>query len=216
MTPWIPLGLAGLVSLPGAAARAQEVSLEPRLGVVIPVGELESFADAGVAGGLGAGIRIHPRVGLRVDLELGHLGVDLSGESTGADGGSGASLQLGDVRVWRYTVGFEGDLIVPGLSPLTLVVGAGAGGASLRADRTASVPEGFAALTEPSTFATARAGVRVGWDLSRRWNAFASLEGSALFTGEASPSETVPPGLLVDRGTLWAIPLTAGVRVRLY
>ena len=95
-------------------------------------------------------------------------------------------------------------------------LGAGAGGASLRADRTPSVREEFAALTEPSTFATARAGVRVGWDFSRRWNAFASLEGTALFTGEASPSEPVPPGLLADRGTLWAMPLTLGVRVRLY
>lgn len=212
----MPLGWIVLAALPGVPARAQEVSLDPRLGFVVPVGELESVADVGVAGGLGAGIRIHPRVGLRVDLVVENLaGVELPGGSSGS-AGPGSPLHLGDVRVWRYTAGVEGDVIVPGLVPLTVVVGAGAGGASLRTDGEVSVPEEFAALADPSTFATARAGVRVGWDFSRRWNAFASLAGTALFTGDASASEPAPPGLLAGRGTLWTLPLTVGVRVRFY
>jgi hypothetical protein len=182
---------------------AQEFTVDPRAGVSVPVGELGSRVDAGLAAGLGVAIRVHPRWSIRADVGVEDYD---GGVDTFAGPGEDLPLELEGARVWRYGIGVEADAIVPGLVPLTVVAGAGIGGASLRASSSADA-------SMRGDHPGARADIKLGWDFSRRWNAYAGLEAAAVFTGDAEAGSAASS---LGGGTIWAFPLTLGVRLRLY
>ncbi|HSM35031.1 MAG TPA: hypothetical protein VK837_01425 [Longimicrobiales bacterium] len=193
------------ISTTGATRQlaAQELTVDPRAGLSVPVGGLGSRVDVGVAAGLGVTMRVHPRWSIRADVAVEDYE---GGFDAFAGPGEDLPLTLEGARVWRYEVGVEADAIVPGLVPLTVVVGAGIGGASLRA-----ISPSDASLR--GDHPGAQADVKVGWDFSRRWNAFAGLEAAAVFTGDADAGSAARS---LGGGTIWAFPLTVGVRLRLY
>ncbi len=197
-----------------APIAAQDGSLDPRVGIAVPVGALGDFADAGPTAALGAALRVHPRFSLRVDVAIDEL--DGATVPSGAIGGS-EDVDLPGIRIWGYTAGAEADLIVPGLTPLTVVADVGLGGASVsQPDADASGPEAAIVGSGSATYFSAQGGVRIGWDFSRRLNAFAAAHAAAMFTGGPRSSVANGAEVLRGNGTLWAVPIVAGLRIRFY
>lgn len=200
---------------PASRAVAQEAALDPRIGVAVPVGAFADFVDAGPSVALGAGLRVHPRFSLRADVAVD----DLDGSTIPAQviTGGAEGTQLPGIRIWRYTAGAEADVIVPGLTPLTVVADVGVGGASIgRPDADPSAPDPVVSGPPPATHLTAHGGVRIGWDFSRRLNAFAAAHAMAMFTGDPLVYVAQGTELLAGNGTLWAVPIVAGLRIRFY
>lgn len=84
-----------LVAAPAAlnAQDASTFSVDARGGVEIPVSDLADVADLGPTGGVSARYRVHPRVDLRIDGELGLL-YGLEGDQP-----------TPDVELWRALAG---------------------------------------------------------------------------------------------------------------
>lgn len=201
------LGLLAALAGPRAAV-GQEVSLVPRVGVGIPAGSLADAVDAGVSFGVGAAVRIHPRVSVRLGASLDDLGGQ---EVTVAE--DLLTVRLPNVGLWRLAAAGEVDAIVPGLTPLTIVAGAGVGVAGFRErDVDRALLPAASDVSTLGTSAMAQVGLQAGWDFSRRWNAFVEGQAVAIFADETESATS--QGRM--GGTLWLVPITVGLRLRFY
>ncbi|MEN8375066.1 MAG: hypothetical protein ABFS34_06400 [Gemmatimonadota bacterium] len=200
--------VAALAALVAGPLSAQEITIDPRVGIALPVSSLADDVEAGLSFGLGVAVRVHPRISLRVDGALDELGGETLDLGVLPGSGGTVSVELPNVRLWRFSVGAEVDVIIPGLVPLTVVLNAGGGFGSFVDRELDQSLDGFPDISEIGTSAAAEAGLRVGYDFSRRLNVFVGGHVVGIF---ARTSSEEPTG-----GTLWMVPVTAGFRVRFF
>lgn len=208
-------GTAALLVLiaPTSVAAQHRFSLEARAGGAVPAGELAELDAPGAQVGGGVGVRLHPRVALRVDFDASFLRGGKELESGARS--PGVSL--------RHTIaGLEAVVGAPRLRdvPLTVSVNAGAG-RTLFDTEAFVVPfnrpeQGGQPFRITERYPTANAGVRASSRVSRRLDLVLSGQGFVTFTDE---EDTALLALLSDEiesfGTAWSFPVSVGVRVGL-
>lgn len=201
------LVVVGLAAAPSSlvAQETDRATLDPRLGVVFPVGGLDDVTDFSVSAGAGVSWTVLPHVALRGDLRYSRL----NGETDQAGGFLAPSLDL-----FTYSVGVEFDFPRPRWQQVPFTFGASLGvGAT---DMSGS--HRFENGTEVSfdqTYPTLTGGARVGVPITGRVLGFVSTEMLLIFADHEDTSvlTAVHPGAEpFDTG--WALPLTAGVQVR--
>lgn len=200
-----------LLGLPGGAA-AQAVDrpwvLEGRGGISVPAGELADVFDVGPSFGVGVGYRVHERVTLRVDGDVGLL--------NGADLATGAEAP--DTRLWHYNGGVEFEITEPNRSPWSLTANLGAGATTISGDDFA------APLTNPvtgetvddfsETYFTANGGLRVGYAVSPSLDVFAGGQWYLAFADEDDTAvySVLSPSEIDAFDTASEIPIVVGLR----
>ena len=172
-------------AMPPGVMDGPTVTLDGGLGVGLPVGDLGDAFDPGGAGDLGVGVRLNPRISLRLDGGAEFLSLE---EEVPSFAGTASDLTL-----WHYgaTVGL--DLVPPMRTPFRVTALLGGGGTTLDfrdADRT-------------ETYPSVNGGLRFGYQVDENVKVFADGRARLAITDEE------------DIGTddVWSIPLTAGVEV---
>lgn len=192
-------------SLTGVPVQAQvRWNLEARGGAGIPSGTLADIQDPGPALGLGVGLWVKPRLGVRFDGDWQLLG-----------GGSPAGPKLPDMTLGHYGLGLEVHLLQPGLIPWTALIGAGVGVTSVSLTRRDPV-RGVVELDE--TYFSTHGEVSLGYDVLVGLNLFLKAqvqvvfgdEGDLIFIPEGDPGDG--SSALPRVGTTVSVPLTAGIR----
>jgi len=165
--------LAGLLALPagaaaqglaGGAASEPTVMLEARGGMNVPTFDIADAVDAGPSFGIGAAVRVAPRVYLLGDVDVGFH----SGASVPA-GGSGP-----DVNVYHYMAKVGYDLVPASDSRWSLLVNAGAGALTFDVDGAQS-----------RTYPAINVGAKIGYRLTPRLSLVLSPQGDIAFSKEA-------------------------------
>lgn len=192
----VHIGVAVLLLAPGTtpAAGQQGVSIEGRAGLAVPTGDLGDTHDAGLAAGLGLGFDLGSRVALTADAELGALG---RGAASAGGGGQGSDA---DLKLWHVTGGVELQLLDPTMTYWTLAVHGGGGITAFDPDP-----------GEGHTYGTGRAGLSLGYRFSSEASFVAGVSAYALFVDEADFQDST--SFDVQSGTLWTVPITAGLRL---
>lgn len=191
----VHIAVAIFLLAPGAtpASGQQGVSIEGRAGLAVPAGDLGDTHDAGLAAGLGLGFDLGSRVALTADAELGSF-------PGGSAGGGGDQATHADLRLWHLTGGVELQLLDPTMTYWTLTVDGGGGITAFDPDP-----------GEGHTYGTGRAGLRLGYRFSSEASFVAGARAYALFVDEADFQDS--SSFDVRSGTLWTVPITAGLRL---
>lgn len=202
---WMAATMAVLASTAMAAGpAAAQFNFEGRGGAAVPVGDLEDLVDVGGTAGLGLGYRVHPRVNLRLDGDVGIF--------TGADD-FGA---VPDLRLWNYNGGAEVSILDPAATRWTLTANIGAGATTIDTDDFAPGGGDDADFTE--TYFALNGGLRVGYDVTDNVNLFLGGQSYVTFTDEVDFARlaALTPALEGEEvDSVWSIPLYAGIRVNL-
>lgn len=182
-----------MAAIAGSPTWAQQgISLEGRVGVAVPTGDLADTHDPGLAAGLGLGFDVGSRVALTGDVELGTYGGGL--EVVEPDFAVGADLSL-----WHVTGGVEVQLLDPAMTYWTLALHGGGGVTAFDPDP-----------GEGHTYGTGRAGLKLGYRFSPEASFVFDVRTNVLFVEEADFQDT---GFDVESGTIWTLPVTAGLRL---
>lgn len=171
--------------MPPGATDGPTVTMDGGFGVGLPVGDLGDAFDPGVAGDLGVGVRLNPRISLRLDGGAEFLSLE---EEVPSFAGTTSDLTL-----WHYgaTVGL--DLVPPMRTPFRVTALLGGGGTTLEfrdADRT-------------ETYPSVNGGLRLGYQLDQNVRLFADGRARLAITDEDD----------IGTESVWSIPLTAGVEI---
>lgn len=182
----------------------QRFSIEPRVGIAIPAGDLSDVADVGPGVGIGFAYRLSNRLAVRIDGDVDILsGLDSSG--TGPEGP--------DATIYHYGAGLQYALLDPATNRWAIDVNLGAGASTFDVDD-------FSAGGDPvdfsETYFTANGGVQVGYDVTPTVNVFGRGQAFLMFTDEddtavfsAFSPDIDPAGF----DTAWSIPLSVGVAI---
>lgn len=197
--------LAALVLLlaSGRSASAQsglpEVSVDPRMGIEFPVGDLSDIHTYGLTGGLGVAYRFHPNIAVRGDVDVGTL-EDKSGFLTPS------------LTTVHYGASVEFYLPKPPHQdfPLTVRWSIGGGATSLSGEEAfvEAEPIDFSA-----TYPTLGSAVKIGYEVTPEVEFFAGGQMYLIFADEAETAE-----LYVNEpghgpfGTTWSAPVVLGVK----
>jgi len=155
---------AAAQGLSGGTAREPTVMVEARGGLNVPTFDIADAVDAGPSFGIGAAVRVAPRVYLLGDVDLGfHSGASVAGGASGPD-----------VKVYHYMAKLGYDLVPASDSRWSLLVNAGAG--ALTFD-----PDGAQSHTYPAI----NVGAKLGYRLTPRLSLVLSPQGDIAFTKEA-------------------------------
>lgn len=191
------IGVAVLLLAPGTtpAAGQQGISFEGRTGLAVPAGDLGDTHDVGLAAGLGLGFDLGSRVALTADAELGAFG---GGAASAGGGGQGPAA---DLKLWHVTGGVELQLLDPRMTYWTLALHGGGGITAFDPDP-----------GEGHTYGTGWTGLSLGYRFSSEASFVAGVRAYALFVDEADFQDAT--SFDVQSGTLWTVPITAGLRLR--
>jgi len=197
-----------MLSVPGAS---QSLSLEGYGGVAFPAGDLAKMQSAGATFGVGIGAGVHPRVGLRLDVEASILEGKEVGNGTEFPGINQVHV-LGGVETPLYrSAGTR--------RPLTLSASLGAG-VTLFEVEAFVVPQGRPqagrSFVVQESYPAVGGGLRLALALSRSANVVLSAHARRVFLdGE----DVAVLGLISDRvqspEAAWSLPLTLSARLRL-
>jgi len=159
----LPAGAAAQ-GLAGGTEREPTVMVEARGGMNVPTFDIADAVDAGPSFGVGAAVRVAPRVYLLGDVDLGfHSGATLAG------GGSGP-----DVNVYHYMAKLGYDLVPPSESRWSLIVNAGAGALTFDVDG-----------ADSHTYPAINVGAKLGYRLTPRLSLVLSPQGDIAFSKQA-------------------------------
>lgn len=200
----IALGALGLLAAAGTA-RAQEagsVTVDPRGGVVFPVGALDEVTDFSVSVGGGLAYRVSRDVAIRGDLRYGRL----DGETDEQGRAVAPSLDL-----LHYTAGVAVDFPRPRWqnAPLSFQMNLGVG--ATRMSGSERYGDG-SRLEFDQTYPTLTAGGKIGLPVASRIRAFVASEAYLIFADEddtAVLTDRAPGADPFDTG--WTVPLTVGI-----
>lgn len=203
--------LAGLPE--GAAAQAvdQPWVLEGRGGISVPAGNLADVFDVGPGLGAGIGYRVHPRVALRIDGDVGIL--------SGADD-LATGTEAPDTRLWHYNGGVEFELTPPEASRWEVTANLAGGATTFSGDDFAQPltnPVTGETVTDFSeTYFTANGGLKVGYDISPSVNVFAGGQWYLAFTDEDDTAvfSALSPSEIDAFDTASEIPIVVGLKAR--
>ncbi|MFW6193350.1 MAG: hypothetical protein ACOC83_07670 [Gemmatimonadota bacterium] len=195
----------------GAAAQAvdQPWTVEGRGGISVPAGDLADVFDVGPSFGAGIGYRVHPRVTLRVDGDVGIL--------SGADD-LATGTEAPDTRLWHYNGGVEVELTEPGASRWNVTANLAGGATTFDGDDfepAVTNPATGESVTDFSeTYFTANGGLKVGYDVTPSVNVFAGGQWYLAFTDEEDTAvfSALSPSEIDAFDTASEIPVVVGVR----
>ena len=127
--------------------------------------------------------------------------------------GTNDLLAVPDLRLWHYNAGAEVAILDPTAARVSLAANLGAGATTIDTDAFQGARDG---LTR--TYFALNGGVRLGYDISRNVNVFASGQAYATFgdNQDIRALTALAPDLAgQDVNTLWSFPLQAGIRFSL-
>lgn len=197
----------GLAAAPSSvvAQETDRATLDPRVGVAFPVGGLDDVTDFSVSAGAGVSWTVLPHVALRGDVRYSRL----DGETDGAGDPLAPSLDL-----ITYSVGVAFDFSRPRWQDVPLTFGASLGVGATDMSGSHRFGNGTEVAFE-QTYPTLTGGARIGVPITGRALGFVSTEMLLIFADHEDTSVLVaehPNAEPFDTG--WALPLTAGVQVR--
>jgi len=165
-TKWLvgTIALAALaLSMSTAPARAQEnnITVDARGGMAIPIGDAKQMWKAGPNAGIGVAYWFNPRIAVRVDGEADFL----SGKSTGDLGSISGGFNVPDMKLYHFGGGLVWRAMDPAASMWRITFNVGLGGTHMKSN---DYPAG---LTEPQpseanfsqTYWSGYGGVRIGY-----------------------------------------------------
>lgn len=197
--------LIGWLALPSGLAAQQRFSLESQGGITLPASRLADVASAG------------PNVGLKLAYQVrSSLTVNLVGD---VDFLNGERLQSAtrapDMRLWHYGLGVEKQLLPAGMRKVSVAANLAAGATTFASDEFAAGSGGLRDFNH--TYFTTSGGLRVGYTLSRKITTF--VGGRAYWMNTDKEDTAAFAALDPDRvrafDSAWAIPVVAGVNVKL-
>ncbi|MDX1578336.1 MAG: hypothetical protein R3266_07615 [Gemmatimonadota bacterium] len=211
------LGAVAAFALLPATADAQFVRYSPVFwsfegsgGIAIPMGDLGDVAEAGPSFGLAASYFLNPNFALR-----GEGSVDFYGEPDG-------STVEPDLRVWHFTGGFEYHISDP-TENLLFAIDAGVGGVTF--DTKVFQVDDFPGSGDTATgsfqktYLAANGGVKVGYNFARHAQTgtpivaiFIQGDIHLMFADEDDSAILAATAGEQPFGTVFAIPVTAGLR----
>lgn len=176
-----------LVLLTPALGQAQHnLSFDSRGGVALPAGDLADVSEPGAALGAMIGYQVHQRITL---FGAGDVGL-LRGKKL-----AGATDREPGLNLWQYSGGAEFNLLNPERTRWAVLASLGAGAATFDSE-----VQGEESLTRFST----NGGLRVGYRLGPRADAFVGGQTYLIFTDESRQGSD----------TNWVVPLSAGLKIR--
>lgn len=187
-------------------AVAQEVELpvtvDPRVGVGFPVGDLADTHDVGFAGGVGVAYKVHPHIAIRGDFDL--LVLDEESPEVGV-------VLAPPLTMSHFYGGVEFDFAPPKEQsiPLTLRWSFGAGGTSMSASR--DFPDDRD-VDFSATYVNVNSGMKIGYPISPRLNLFVAGQAFLTFADRAEMAELVKRTDREPFGTVWSVPVTLGAQ----
>lgn len=208
---WARIGAGGLaiaaLAITVVPAAGQEgttrITVDPRAGVVFPVGDLAETHELGYTGGAGVGVEVHPWIGLRGDVDV----MVLDGEARG-DG----TVLAPSLTVVHFHGGVEFDFPRPDDQdvPLTLRWSVGGGGTSMSASRDFPDAEN---VDFSGTYPSVNSAIKVGYRINRSVELFAGGGMFLTFADEEEIAELVKrvPGREAY-DAVWSAPVTLGVK----
>jgi hypothetical protein len=147
----------------GGIAGEPTLMVEARGGVNVPTFDISDAVGSGPSFGIGAAVRVAPRVYLLGDVDAGfHSGASLPG------GGNGP-----DVNVYHYIAKVGYDLVPASDSRWSLLVNAGAGALTFDVDGAGS-----------NTYPAINVGAKIGYRLNSRLSLVLSPQGDIAFSKE--------------------------------
>jgi hypothetical protein len=224
------LGAVAVLALLPTRADAQFVRYSPVFwavegggGITLPVGDLGDVADPGLTLGLAGSYFLNPRFALRVEGGLSFLGA-----ADGAQGGVDPDLSL-----WSFTGGFEYHITDP-TSSTFFTFDLGAGGATFDTDvfsvngvvcdpRCSSSTGARSTGNFDNTYFALNGGLQVGYNFAPHGQTgtpmgtiFIGADITLIFADEIDSSLiSALYGQSAGFGTVYAIPITGGLRLNI-
>ena len=204
----VALLLAGLPADGFAQAVDEPWIVDGRGGISVPAGDFADLADVGPSFGLGIGYRVHPRVTLRVDGDVGIF--------TGSELATGAEAP--DMNLWHYNGGVEVELTPPDASRWDVTANLAAGATTFSSDDFAQPltnPATGEVVTDfSSTYFTANGGLKLGYDVSRNVAVYAGGQWYLAFTDEDDTAvfSALSPTEIEPFDTASEIPIVVGLK----
>lgn len=195
--------LLALTAAPAGAQSEGDVTLDPRAGVIFPVGGLADVTTFGASGGLGVAYHVTSHLALRGDVELSVL--DDRKDEFGVVISPPMSLMA-------FTAGLEVDFPPRRWQdePLTFRWNVGVGG--MRMDAEEHFADG-SSLVFQHTFTTLQTGGKIGYRLSPTLTAFVGSQVYAIFTGEDDTRLFSERSIGAEPfAVAWTVPLSVGVQ----
>lgn len=179
-----------------------EASIDPRLGVAFPVGDLAETHSVGFSGGLGISYKFHPHIAVRGDFDISVLDDE--------------SPQFGVVlaptlTMIHYGAGLEFDFPPPDYQdfPLTFRWNVGAGGTSMSASRDFPAGED---VDFSATYPSVNSGIKIGYSVTPSVDIFLGGQMHLIFADSEEIVELVKRSSVEPYGTVWSAPVTLGVK----
>lgn len=214
------LGAVAAIALLPARADAQFVSYSPIFwsfeaggGITIPMGDLKDNAGSGATMALGASYFLNPRLALRADGSLDFLGK------------SDTAVSDPSLQMWHFLGGFEYHITDP-MGDLMFTVGASAGGVTFdtKTFQVADYPN-VGANTVSSfdqTFFATKGGLKLGYNFARQAQTgtpvatiFINGDFHLMFAKKDKSQVFAAFNGQQPFGTVYAIPITAGIRINI-
>lgn len=157
------LMLLGMASTAGAQTMDRRATLELRGGLNVPTFDISDAVDGGPSVGVGAAVRVSPRIWLMGDADLGfHSGADVAGVGEGPD-----------VKVYHYMAKVGYEIVSEGQSPWSVILNAGGGAMTFDVDGGSS-----------NTYPAINVGAKIGYRLTPRVTFLLSPQGDIAFADE--------------------------------
>ena len=181
-------------------------SFEGSAGVSLPLGDLGDTAESGTAFTLAASYFLNPRFALRAEG-----GLDLLGTSGTVDP---------DLQLWHFTGGFEYHITDPTTNTM-FAFNLGAGGANF--DTSIFTADDGSIGAFQNTYFQAKGGLQLGYNFSRHAatgtpvaTIFIKGDLHLMFADETESARYASLGGNTSGfGTVYAVPITAGVRINI-
>ena len=212
------LGAVAALALMPARADAQFVSYSPIFwsfeasgGIALPMGDLGDNATSGATVAIGASYFLNPRLALRADGSLDFLGK------------SDLAVSDPSLQVWHFLGGFEYHISDP-MSDLMFTIGASAGGVTFdsKVFQVSDYPSQGAVTTGAfdQTFFAAKGGLKLGYNFARQAQTgtpiatiFINGDFHLMFAKEDKTEVFAAFNGQQPFGTVYSIPITAGIRI---
>ncbi len=199
----VPAALVLIFTAGGAAAQSY-LTVEPRVGVAIPLGDLKDISDEGFAVGGSASWFFHENIGIRADLVAQVLNDRMDPFGI---------VPAPPLTLIHFTAGFEIDFAPPSgqVQPFSFRIHGGGGGT--RVSGSAEYTDG-SSVDFSETYLSVVGGAAIGYRVTSRIEVFA--DGSAylvLFKDEDTEVFAERSLQVKTFSEGWLFPVTAGVRL---
>lgn len=207
--------VGALLLVPGAAEGQDRLMADVRGGVGIPFGDLGDLLDSGPSLGIGGALEVVPRFRLRVDGDVQFL------DGAGFTAVEREQPRGPDINLWQFTFGLDYQFNRPGITRWVLTVNGGLGLTNLSSDpfpETVNPQTGETVTEFDETYFTMKTGGRAAFQVTPEVRVFGQVDVNVVFSDSPDVAVfTQMSGADVSAtGSLWSLPVRAGVEIGLY